>query len=420
MKKVIYFLVFCLSIPFSVFARLSIEDCQIKAKENYPLIKKYDLISQSKEYSLANANKGYLPQLQVNARATYQSDVTSIPISVPGIDVPSFAKDQYQATIELNQLIWDGGLIRSQKQMTEANSEVEIKQLEVELYTLEDRINQLFFGILLFDSQLEQNRILEAELQRSCQTISSYLEYGIANQADLDAVKVEQLNTKQALVQIQSSKKAFLEMLSLMIGEPLDNSVILEKPNVYEKQALFSGINRPEIQLFEAQNLLFDSQKQIIKSSYMPKLGLFVQGGMGRPGLNMLTNEFEPFYIGGVRLSWNLGSLYTQKNDLKKIEINQNRINAEKEVFLYNTTLKMIREDEDIKRIKDLMKYDDEIIALRENIRKSAEAKVANGTLTVTELMREMTHESLAKQTKAAHEIDLLIAIYKLKNTTNN
>jgi outer membrane protein TolC len=422
MKNTIYLLAFLLNLSWSAFAQLTIEDCQMKARENYPLIKKYDLIGQSKDYSLENANKAYLPQFQLNARTTYQSDVTSIPIEIQGIDIPSLKKDQYQATVEVSQSLWDGGAIQSQTQLIKANSEVEMKQLEVELYALEDRINQLFFGILLLNAQLEQNQILDSELQRNYTTISHYIENGIANQADLDAVKVEQLNAKQMRVQILSNKKAYIEMLSLMIDENINENTSLEKPDtrmIYEQTALSVVINRPEMQLFEAQNALFTSQKHTIKSSSMPRLGLFVQGGIGRPGLNMLSNAFEPFYIGGVRLSWNLGAFYTQKNDLRKIEINQNKVNTEKEIFLYNTHLKIIRENKDIQRIKDLMEYDDEIITLRENIRKAAEAKLANGTLTVTELMREMSAENLARQVKAKHEIDLLIAIYNLKNTTN-
>lgn len=413
MKRMMNLFICIIGCSLSAFAQLTLDDCQTKARENYPLIRKYGLIEQSKEYNLANASKAYLPQFQFNARATYQSEVTTIPISFPGIDIPKLQKDQYQATIEASQILWDGGAIRSQKKMTEAGSEVETKQVEIEIYALEDRVNQLFFGILMFDAQLEQNQILQDELQRNYSTIASYIEYGIANQADLDAVKVEQLNARQIRTQIQSTRKAFVEMLSIMTGDKLDETVVLAKPDYGE--TIFSPIiNRPEIQLFEAQNRWFDSQKSLLKSTYMPKLGLFIQGGIGRPGLNLLSNDFDPFYIGGIRLTWNFGSLYTQKNDLQKIEINKSSVDAQKEVFLYNINLAVARENQDIQRLKEMMKYDDEIITLRENIRKSAEAKVANGTLTVTELMREISHESLAKQTKATHEIDLLIAIYDL------
>jgi outer membrane protein TolC len=403
--------------PF--YAQLSLDDCQKKARENYPVIRRYDLIEQSKQYNLSNAAKGYLPQLQVNAKATYQSEVVTIPIEIPGMAIPKLPKDQYQAVVDVSQVIWDGGMINSQKQVIQANSEVENRQLEVELYALEDRINQMFFGILLFDARLEQNRIFREELERNYKTVSEYMKNGVANQADLDAVRVEQLNAEQSKTQLQSTRTAYLEMLSYMIGEPVENQTVFMKPKT-ENTVFSSSLNRPELLLFDAQKDLFDSQKAVIKSSYMPKLGLFVQGGVGRPGLNMLSSTWDPFYIGGVRLNWNFSSLYTKENDLRKIEINKNAVETQRELFMYNIRLTESRQNADIKRIRDLMKQDDEIIVLRENIRKSAEAKLANGTGTVTELMREIMQEDMARQTKAAHEIDLLIAIYNLKNTRNN
>jgi outer membrane protein TolC len=401
------------------YAQLTLEDCRQKARENYPVIKRYGLIEQSKQYSLSNAEKAYLPQLQVNAKATYQSEVVSLPIQLPGVTVPKIPKDQYQAVVDLSQIVWDGGMIRAQKQVIQAGSEVESRQLEVEMYALEDRVNQMYFGILLFDNRLEQNRIFREDLERNRKTIADYLNNGIANPTDVDAVRVEQLNAEQTQTQLQSTRKAYLEMLSVMIGEPIDPQTVFVKPDAGISN-LSPTDNRPELLLFDAQNNLFDSQKAGIKSSYMPKLSFFVEGGIGRPGLNMLSSTWDPFYIGGIRLNWNFSSLYTKKNDLHKIEINKNTVETQRELFLYNIRLTENRQNADIQRIRDLMKQDGEIIRLRENIRKAAEAKVANGTGTVTDLMREMTQEDMARQSKAAHEIDLLTAIYNLKNTRNN
>ncbi|GHT64565.1 transporter [Bacteroidia bacterium] len=416
MKRLIVLFVLSISLGLNAFPQLTIEKCQEKARNNYPLIKKYNLIEQSKDYNLSNAQKAYLPQLQVSAKATYQSDVVKIPVQIPGLDIPALHKDQYMAVAEANQLLWDGGVVQSQKRIVKANSEVEKKQLEVELYAIEERVNQLFFGILLFDEQLEQNQVLAGELERNRKKVADYIENGIANAADLDAVKVEQLNVKQVRIQLQTTRAAYVDMLAIMIGETLDNPVSLVKPVITLPDISLTN-NRPELQLFDAQNDLFDSQKNLIKSGYMPKLGLFLQGGVGRPALNMLSNSFEPFYIGGIRLTWNFGSLYTQKNDLQKIEVNKNLVNTQRDLFLYNIRLTESRENKDIQRIRDLMKDDDEIIALRENIRRAAEAKVTNGTMTVTDLLQEISREDMARQTKKAHEIDLLIAVYKLKNT---
>jgi outer membrane protein TolC len=418
MKRPTVLLILFISLGWKAFPQLTIEECQEKARNNYPLIKKYSLIEQLKDYNLSNAQKAYFPQLQVNAKAAYQSSVVELPIKMPGLDIPALHKDQYMAAAEANQLLWDGNVVRSQKQIIEANSEVEKKQLEVELYAIEEQVNRLFFGILSFDTRLKQNQALADELERNRMKISDYIKNGIANAADLDAVKVEQLNVKQARIQLQATRLAYVDMLSIMTGETLDD-VSFVKPAIVLPNVSRSN-NRPELQLFDAQNNLFDSQKNLIRSGYMPKLGLFVQGGVGRPALNVLSNDFEPFYIGGIRLTWNFGSLYTQKNDMRKIETNKNSVNTQREFFLYNIRLAESLENKDIQRIRDLIKDDDEIIALRENIRKAAEAKVANGTMTVTDLLQEISREDIARQTKAEHEIDLLIAIYKLKNLKNN
>ena len=402
----------------AMHAQLTIDECQTKARENYPLIKRYDLIKKSQEYTLSNAGKAHLPQFALIAKASYQSDVTSVPISIPGINIPTLSKDQYNAYIDVSQSLWDGGTISAQKKIANSNAEVEQQQINVDLYAIQERVNQLFFGILLFNAQLNQNQIMQDELQRNFVTILNYIENGIANQADLDAIKVEQLKTKQNRIQIESNKKAYTDMLSYMIGEPLNDNIIFIKPNA-DNILVSNTINRPELQLFESQNKLFESQKSMIKSSYMPKINLFLQGGVGRPALNMLNPDFDTYYIGGVRLTWNFGALYTQKNDVRKLEINQNNIATQKETFLYNTNLKITLENQEIKRLKDLMTDDDEIISLRENIKKSAQAKVANGMMTVIELMREVSSEDLAKQAKITHEIELLMAIYNLKNTTN-
>lgn len=419
MKRAIIVLCIILSSYSTIYAQLTIEGCQEKAKKNYPLIKRYQLIEKTKGYNLSNAAKGYLPQFSVSAKATYQSDVTGIPISVPGVDIKPLSKDQYGVTLDINQTIWDGGVVSSRKGMAKTGSEVALKQLEVTLYSINDRVNQLFFGILLLDAKVQQNQLLQDELERNFNLISSYIQNGVANQSDLDAIKVEQLKSMQIKTQLNSNRKAYLDMLSVLIGEPIHEDIILEKPSV-NTEWISGRIERPELYLLDAQYNDLETQKKIIRTAYMPKLGLFATGGYGKPGLNMLEDKFAAYYMGGVRLSWNFGGLYTEKNDRRLIEANQSSLAAEKETFLFNTSMEVTQEQSEIKRNRDLLEYDDEIISLRNNVKKSAEIKVANGTLTVTDLMREINAEDLAKQDKIQHKIELLLSIYNLKFTTNN
>ncbi len=419
MKRMIFSFSFLLYVA-GAYAQITLEECQRKTQDNYPLVHQYGLVEKTKEYNLENAAKGYLPQFALSAKVSYQSDVTEIPVKLPGVDLKGLSKDQYQVMLELQQKIWDGGGIRMQKKQTIAEAEVEKEKLNVDMYALNNRVNDLYFGILLLDEQIKQNTLLQDELERNYRQITAYVENGIANQADLDAVKVEQLNTKQKRVDLVSSRAAYLKMLSLLVGEALSPETVLEKPVPQSMVSAVSEIRRPELALFDAQGAGLQVQEKALNVRHLPQFGLFVQGAYGNPGLNMLKNEFSPYYMAGVRLSWNFGSLYTLKNDRRVIEKKRQQLDNNRDVFLFNTRLEMTQQDQAIHSLEKQMRDDDEIIRLRTNIRKAAEAKVANGTLTVTEMLRELTNESLARQSKAMHEIQRLMGIYQLKYTIND
>lgn len=432
MKKflVIWVLVSGMYLP-DLYGQLTIEACQEKARANYPLVRQYGLIEQTREYSVSNAARGYLPRFSLSAKATYQSEVTKVPFSLPGMEVDGLNRDQYQVVAEVNQAVWDGGHIRTQKELAEVGAEVGTQQLNVDLYALNDRVNELFFGILLLAEQLKQSVLLYEELQRNFDRISAYIANGVANQADLDAVKAEQINVLQNQTELKATRRAYERMLGFMIGHSLQETVNGASVNLgfdlavppVEGTAGFSekaDVNRPELDLFGAQRRQLDVQRKMIAAANRPQIGLFVQGGYGNPGLNMLKNEFSPWYMGGVRLSWNFGGLYTRKNENRQISVNQDYVDLQKATFLFNTDLQLIQESSEIVKIRELMKRDDEVIVLRDNIKVSAEAKVANGTLSVIELLREINAGEQARQAKMLHKIQLLMAIYKQKNTTNN
>ena len=394
---------------------LTIETCQEKAKANYPLINQFGLIEQTADYTISNANKGYLPQLSLSAKGTYQSDAISITIGAMQMNQD---KDQYQAVLEANQLIWDGGIISAQKKITKAGSEVEKQKLEVDLFNLNERVNQLFFGILLLDEQIKQTGILQEELEVNYKRLVAFKQNGVANQSDLDAIKVEQINADQHKIELESTQKAYKIMLGALMGMPVKDDV-LEKPEMDLAILNDTTNNRPELKLFDAQKNLFESQKSLLNAGNLPKLGLFGQAGYGKPGLNMLSNSFSDFYIGGIRLSWNFSGLYTQKNNINKLEVNKKSVDIQKETFLFNTDLKTKQQQTEIEKLQNVLTNDDEIIRLRENIKKASNAKLDNGTLTVPDLIRDINAENQAKQTKSLHEIQLLMTVYQLKNNIN-
>lgn len=411
-------LILSICIGLQSYGQLTLEQCQQKAQAHYPLARKYQLIELSASYTVSNAAKGNLPQISLNGKASYQSDATTLPFSFPGLEFKGMPKDQYQIMIDVNQHIWDGGQIHFHKEQTRAKGEEEKKQLDVSMYALRERINQLFFGILLLDEQLTQNMLLQEELQRNLTQIKAYCTHGIANEADVDAVQVEILNARQQRIQIEGNRSAYLRMLSLFTGEPADAQLTLQKPAA-PILGTNSLANRPELDWYAAQEHTLNVKKETLKAGYRPQFSLFAQGAYGNPGLNMLKDSFEPYFIVGARMSWRFGSLYTLKNDRKKIQTDRLQIQSHRDLFLLNTQIALTEQEQAIHSLRQQMKEDDEIIRLRTNIRKAAEAKVANGTLTVTEMLQELTRESMAKQNKALHEIQLLMSLYQQKHLTN-
>ncbi len=397
------------------YSQYNLELCQMKARDNYPLIIQYGLIESSKDFKIENANKNYLPQLTFSAKATYQSEVTEIPISMPGLT--PLSKDQYGAVAQLEQSIWDGGITGSLKKVIIAQKELEKSKLDVDLYTLRDRVNQLFFGIILQNEQLAQISILKDELARSLNKVLSYKENGLANQSDIDAIKVEQINTDQKEIEVLAARKAFISMLSAMIGEKINDDAEFERP----LNLAYSVENkRPELYLFESQKRVNETQKEMVAAKNRMKMGAFIQAGYGKPGLNMLKNEFSPYYIAGVKMSWSLGGYYTKNREVKLIDINNKIVESQKNTFLYNSDLMTTQQIVQINKIKRLMESDNELIKLRENIKSAAESKLENGTISISDYLREINMLDLARNNKARHEIELLMTIYDVKNNTNN
>ncbi|MCC8172913.1 MAG: TolC family protein [Odoribacter sp.] len=404
---------------YTASAQLTLEECQVRAYQNYPLIGQYELIEKTREYNLENAAKGYLPQFSLSAKATYQSDVTKMPIDISGLDIKSLSKDQYQTTLDMSQFIWDGGVIKARKESYNAEADISQRQLSVDMYAIRNRVNNLFFSVLLMDAQLDQNSLYQAELQRNYNTVKSYMDNGIANQIDVDAVKVEQIKAMQDSIQLKSNRKAYLEMLGIMIGEKLNENTELVKPDFpvfYQDYPIM----RPELALLDARVNALEVQRQMIKANNMPHIGLFVTGGYGRPGLNMLEGDFKGYYIGGINLSWNFGGLYTKKNDNRLIDVNIGNLDVQRETFLFNTSIDQTQYVNEINKNRDILDYDNQVIELRENVKNAAEVKVANGTMTVIDFMREVTSENMARQDKIQHEIEMLLSAYNLKYVTNN
>lgn len=399
----------------TVFAQISLEECYILAKNNYPQIKKADLITKTRDYSITNANMGYIPKVLFSARASYQSDVTKIPFDVPYFDIPVLSNDQYKISVDIVHPIWDGGKIEAEKENIKAQSKSEESSLEVQLYNLKYRVNQLFFSILLLDEQLSQNELYAQDLERTYNMVKQSVKNGVANTSDLDAVAIEQVKTKQNKAKIEAVKESYKNALEILTGINIDNGLI--KPEYTEITDY--TVKRPELTYFSDKIDILEASKKNINASYMPTFDLFFSAGYGRPGLDMLDDSFQPYYIAGIKMDWTIAGFYTGERTKKIIELNKKSLELEKQTFLFNTNIDIQNQQAKIKQIKDTMSYDDEIVKLRTNIKKSSEIKMKQGTITVNDYMREVTAENLAKQGKILHEIELLQAVYEMKNIIN-
>jgi outer membrane protein TolC len=401
-------LVFCTNMAYS--QTITIEECLRKAKNNYPLIKQFDLIEKSKEYNIANLRKTLLPQAAINVQASYQTDVVTLPIDIPG--VPSISKEQYRANVDVSQTVWDGGIVKSQKALTQASNNVELQSVEVEIYSIVEQVCNLYFGILLTEEQLKQLDILKKNLEVSLNIANSMQKNGIAIDSDIDVLNVEILNTQQRKTEVIHLKNAYTEMLSELINEP-SGKFSPVRP-VHEPSGLKDvKINRPEILLFERQISVIDARKNMIKSKNMPHFSLFLQGGYGKPGLNILSNNFDFWGMGGVRMSWYFGNLYTKNNEKRIVNIDREKIMNREETLIFNINRQLIQIRSEIDSYGELMKSDEEIIAAREKVRIASEKKYNNGIYTVNDLVKDINAENLARQNRAIHETLYMMGVYR-------
>ena len=393
---------------------LSLEECRRMAHDNYPAIRQYGVIEQSRDFTLANAAKGWLPKVSVSAGAYGLTDIFkgSALTQQMGLDIKNFMA---AAAVSVSQPLYDGGQIAAQKRVASAQAGVQASQLDMSMYGINERVDQLFFGVLLLDEQIAQNTLLQNDLEVSEQTVQSMMKGGIANQSDLDAIQVEVLKAKQQADVLATSRKAYLKMLGVFVGKDFSEEEKLEKPALTESAG--RSVNRPELQYYALQSTLLDAQRRQLDTRLRPTLSFFGMGAAHTTMSDLLNNAM---LVGGISLSWNIGALYTRKNDIKKLELQRLQNDTERETFLFNNRLQNELEDGNVASLRKQLAQDDEIVRLRESIRSKSDRKVQLGTESINELVRDINAVSLARAQKALHEIQLLQAIYKQKNLNNN
>ena len=388
--------------------QLTLEEAYQSSRQNYPSIRQKDLIRQMESLSLQNINSAYLPQVSFNGQASYQSDVTAVNISLPGIKIPSQPKDQYKAIADVSQLIYDGGTTREQKNIQLLNSSVEDNGVEVELYVLKTRINQIYFNILYQDELLKQNSLLLKDIQIGIDKIKPQVDNGVLLRSNLHVLQAQYLQTQQRAIEIKNTRKGLLDALSLLINQSLTEDTDLQAPPM--QGAIDTTFNRPEIKLYEAQSRLIKRQEKLIDARNRPKASGFVQAGYGRPGLNMLSDKLDAFYIAGIRLNWSLAGLYNTKRDKQLVNINRQKIELQKESFVLNTQSSLKQQRAEINRYTELVASDHDIIDIRGKVTEAAKAQLENAVITANDYLREVNAEDQARQALATHKLQLLQA----------
>lgn len=408
----------------SVAQAQTLDECQRAAEKHYPIIKRYDLIAKTTDLTVKNIQKGWLPQVTAAAQATYQSAVAAWPDHLQsmfqqvGLKMKGLRKDQYKLSIDVQQPIYDGGAISGQRKIASQEGKVQEAENEVNLYQVRRRVNELYFSLLLLNEQIKLNDDVKALLQSSEQKLSAMVKGGTAATSDYENVRAERLSAEQANESLKAQKLMLSRILSVFCDIEITH---LQKPQALD--AVVSANTRPEMRLFDNQLRLSEVQEKALDARLKPHLGLFAQGFYGYPGLNMFEDMMQHKWslngLVGVKLSWNIGALYTHKNDKARLRLQREQIENAREVFLFNNSIDEIQQKENINRYRKMMQNDDEIIDLRTHIRKAAESKLAHGIIDVNSLLREINNENAAKSQQAIHEIDMLKEMYNLKFTNN-
>ena len=400
---------------------ISLDSCYAKARKQFPLIRQKGLIEKSKEYNVSNASKGYLPQFNINGQATYQSAVTAIPLTLHiqgmNLTIPTLPKDQFNIHGEIDQTLYDGGVIKTQQESYKANAEIQDQSTEVQLFALKDRINQLYFGALLITSQIKQHDLLEKDIQNSIEKMSASVDEGTALHSGLTELQGKLLQQQQNRIDLVNTRQAYLDMLSLFIDTPLDSNSVLETPRLLN---LSDKIKRPELALYTSQQKNDDIQTKMLNASNRPKLQLFVQGGYALPGLNGFDINPALYSIGGIRLSWSIGGYYTLKNQRQLLVIDKQNIDVQKDVFLFNTQLTLRQQHSDVIKLQQMIQKDNAIIEKYTEVKNTSQSQLNDGIITVHEYITDLDAEEQAKQNLLIHQIQLLMDEYNYQTTSGN
>ena len=387
---------------------ISLSQCYDLLDQNYPLARQKQLLAQSADFNKEAFQRNFLPQVSLNAQATYQSDVPHVPISTPGTDIPIPNKDQYKATVDVNQLLYDGGTVRNSIKAEDLDAQVAQQQVDVSLHQLKSRVNQAYFSILLLQEKSRLLSLSEENLNARRNEVRAAIRNGAALPISGDVIYAEILQTRQQVFETESDREAALKTLSDLIGQQLQSNTTLLQPALQPDYS--TALSRPELGLYDLQQQQIDATSQLMGNANTPKFSLFAQGGYGNPGLNLLDNTFQPFFMGGVRLSWKILDWNLTRNQQQGLLVRKEIIDTQRQAFDLNTTIELDKHRTEIEKLQRLLQTDEEIIALRRKVLQTARSQLQNGTITASEYVVEANALNQSLITRKTHEITLLQA----------
>lgn len=394
-------------------ATLTLEQCYGLAEKASPLLQQQRWTALAGNLAEKNTNLKWLPKIDINAQATYQSAVTSLPVKLPNITIEELDKDQYRGTLELVQPLYDGGAIASQKKLQQVTTAVETQKVAVDLYQLRSTINNYYFTALLMEQNLQLMEVVKQDINNSIRIIAAQVLNGTAVKSNEDLLRAELLKTDQQVIELKATRKQAIENLAMLTGAVISEQTKLELPHASNQSA--DTLQRPELKLFDYQQALLHQQSKLLQAKINPGLSFFANGGYGKPGLNQLKNEFQWFYLTGIRLNIPLVSRFTVQKDRAVLAMQEQVVKQQKENFIKRNQELVIRQKNDIEKYRQLVATDSAVIALRTSIKENASVKLANGIITSTDYIRELDAESQARLSQQLHVISLLQAQYNYK-----
>jgi len=408
MKRISVIMLMFIALNIFSQEKLSLEQCYTLAEKNYPLAKQNDLLLKQNTIDLEIINIEKLPKLDFLVQASYQSDVTSLPFSIPVTTVEPPNKDQYKATVSINQLIYDGGFINASLTEKSTSLKTQQKQVEVNLYRLKEQVNQFYFSILLLQEKSALLLAKKKQLETTLNEVKAGIKFGVLLPNSDSILQAELLKIDQQLMEVGLNKTSLMTTLSMLIGIPVSQNIIFDNPEINTK--LNHEIERPELELFQLQKENIDASEQLIAKKNSLKLSGFATGGYGNPGLNMLDNSFQTYYIAGIKLNWNVFDWNSTKKQRQSLQVNKEIIDSEQEVFELNTAMELTQQQSEINKISTFIASDEEIIALRKKILETSRSQLKNGVITSSAYVTELTNLFEAENNLSTHRIQLQFA----------